>query len=279
MEKQSKEGESMGRQRNPERDRSKQRYIEAEGQITTKELAAAAGVPEVRIRKWKSLDKWDEALKNKPRKKGGQKGNKNAAGRTPAKDGNRNAVTHGAYVKPDYADIDPDKANEIMNLSADQALQQMIEELQSLLVKREYLEELLKKYTNDEAEGRFYVDRIVHMIIPKSLEELDKESESGYKSKCNDPDPAGEDGEEFRTSMKTIIKDSAFNRSLKILAELNKTHGRIVKQLDSIKSYELEQQRVSIERERLALAKQKALGIFDVDEDDGEDIVVDDYEE
>ena len=136
MEKQSKEGESMGRQRNPERDRSKQRYIEAEGQITTKELAAAAGVPEVRIRKWKSLDKWDEALKNKPRKKGGQKGNKNAAGRTPAKDGNRNAVTHGAYVKPDYADIDPDKANEIMNLSADQALQQMIEELQSLLVKR-----------------------------------------------------------------------------------------------------------------------------------------------
>ena len=86
----------MGRPRNPERDKSMQRYLDADGKIETAELAKLAGVPEVRIRKWKSEDSWDEALKNKPKKRGGQKGNKNAAGKTPAKKGNKNAVTHGA---------------------------------------------------------------------------------------------------------------------------------------------------------------------------------------
>lgn len=75
----------MGRPRNPERDKSMQRYLDADGKIETAELAKLAGVPEVRIRKWKSEDGWDEALKKKPKKRGGQKGNKNAAGKTPAK--------------------------------------------------------------------------------------------------------------------------------------------------------------------------------------------------
>ena len=42
----------MGRPRNPERDLSLQRFLEAGGDITTAELAKAAGVNESRIRKW-----------------------------------------------------------------------------------------------------------------------------------------------------------------------------------------------------------------------------------
>ena len=41
----------MGRPRNPERDKSMQRYLDAYGKIETAELAKLAGVPEVRIRK------------------------------------------------------------------------------------------------------------------------------------------------------------------------------------------------------------------------------------
>lgn len=74
----------MGRPRKPERDQALQQYLDSDGNISTKELAVAAGVPEARIRKWKSEDKWEECLKNRPRKKGGQHGNKNAAGKTPA---------------------------------------------------------------------------------------------------------------------------------------------------------------------------------------------------
>ena len=46
----------MGRPRNPERDKSLQRYLDADGKIGTAELAKLAGVPESRIRKWKSED-------------------------------------------------------------------------------------------------------------------------------------------------------------------------------------------------------------------------------
>ena len=53
----------MGRPRNPERDKSMQRYLDADGKIETAELAKLAGVPEVRIRKWKSEDSWEDVYK------------------------------------------------------------------------------------------------------------------------------------------------------------------------------------------------------------------------
>ena len=136
----------MGRPRNPERDNSLQRYLESDGKISTAELAQLAGVPEVRIRKWKSEDNWDEALKNKPRKRGGQKGNKNAAGKTPAKKGNKNAVTHGAFAQAGYEDIDPEQAAAIQNIGTPTALSQMMEELQALYLRTAYLEKLLSEY-------------------------------------------------------------------------------------------------------------------------------------
>ena len=42
----------MGRPRNPERDKSMQRYLDTDGKIETAELAKLAGVPEVRIRNY-----------------------------------------------------------------------------------------------------------------------------------------------------------------------------------------------------------------------------------
>ena len=103
----------MGRKRNPERDQSLRRYIESGGKMTLDELAEAAGVPKARISKWKSEDKWEEKLKEAPKKRGGQPGNKNAGGRTPAKDGNKNAVTHGAYAKAGIEDIAPEEVEKI----------------------------------------------------------------------------------------------------------------------------------------------------------------------
>lgn len=66
--------EGMGRKRNPERDQSLQRYIESGGKMTIEELAAAAGVPKARISKWKSEDKWEDKLKEAPKKKGRAEG-------------------------------------------------------------------------------------------------------------------------------------------------------------------------------------------------------------
>jgi len=262
----------MGRKRNPERDQSLKRYIDSGGKMTLDELAAAAGVPKARISKWKSEDKWEERLKEAPKKKGGQRGNKNAAGRTPKKDGNKNAVTHGAYAKAGVEDIDPEKAKQILAIKPGSSLEKMTEELQSLLVRKAYLEGLLGQYTDPSAEGTFYADKLVHMTVPKTLEEIQGEQDSGIDTgQVKDPEGSTE---KLKTAMKTIIKSSAFDRAMKVEAELNRLHGRIIKQIDSIKSYEMEERRLSLEERKYQLAKQKLTGEIIVD-DETEEIIDD----
>lgn len=63
----------MGRPKNPQRGVCLKKYLDSGGTITTAQLAEEAGVPASRIRKWKSEDKWEEQLRNAPRKRGGQK--------------------------------------------------------------------------------------------------------------------------------------------------------------------------------------------------------------
>ena len=255
----------MGRPRNPERDKSLQRYLDADGKIETAELAKLAGVPESRIRKWKSEDSWEEALKKKPRKRGGQKGNKNAAGKTPAKKGNKNAVTHGAFAQVGFEDIDPEQAAAIKNMGTPTALSQMMIELQALYVRKAYLESLLKEYEAADAGG-FYTDKIVHMIVPKNTEEEDCGME---QSKAADP----EGGKEiYKTAMKSIIKSSPFDRAMKVESEINKLHGRIIKQLEGIKAYELEDRRLTLAEKQFELNKQKLTGEFEIDPTEDDEI-------
>lgn len=254
----------MGRPRNPERDKAMQAYLDSDGQATTKELAVAAGVTESRIRKWKSEDKWAEALKNKPRKRGGQPRNKNAAGRTPAKDGNRNAVTHGAFAQVDGSDIPEEDLAAIMDIQPGETALRMNEELQGLLVRKVYLTGLLREYTDPDKQGGFYTDKIVHMVVPIPAEEKAQAEGMGLDlNAAADPEGGAED---LKTAMKTIIKSSPFDRMMKVEAELNKLNGRIIKLLDSMRAYEMEQLRLDVERKRLKLAQQKAIGAFDVED-------------
>lgn len=259
----------MGRPRNPERDASLQRYLDADGDISTKDLAAAAGVPEARIRKWKSEDEWEVCLENKPKKKGGQPGNKNATGRTPAKEGNRNAATHGAYVQAGYDDIDQDAAREIMELRPGESLGRMMKELQQLLVREAYLNKLLEEYQEADAAGRYYPDKVVHMIVPKSIEDIEQEEGMGIEVGQAE-DPEGEGKEKFKTAMKTIIKASPFDRTMKVEGELNRLNGRIIKLLDSMKAYEMEDRRLKLEEKKYKLQKQKVTGEFDFDPEEEE---------
>lgn len=259
----------MERRRNPQRNLSLERYIERDGKITLEELAKAAGVSKACISRWKSQDKWDEALKNKPRKRGGQKGNKNAAGKTPAKRGNKNAVTHGAFAQVGFKDISPEKAEEILNMKTVEAMPHMMAELQALYLRKAYLEKLLAEYEAPEAGG-FYTDKIVHMIVPKSIKDKQAEEEASITTgTAEDPeDEGGQQGECFKTAMKSIIKSSPFDRAMKIEAELNKLHGRIIKQLDSIKAHEMDSRRLQLEERRIELMKQKLTGEIDIDPED-----------
>lgn len=259
----------MARPRNPERDKAKKMYLQSGGQISTKELAALAGVKENRIRKWKSLDKWEEALENMPKKRGGQPGNKNAAGPTPAKQGNKNAVTHGAFAHVDIEDLTEEQAQAILDMKPGETILRMNEELQGLLVRKTYLTGLLENFTNPDKQQEYYTDKIVHMVVPIPQEERTQAEEMGLELEVA-TDPEG-GKESLKTAMKTIIKASPFDRAMKVEAELNKLNGRIIKLLDSMRAYEADQSRLALERLKYQLARQKATGEFEVDVEDDAD--------
>lgn len=99
----------MGRARNPARDKAYNLWAESDGKAQIKDIAATLGVPDSRVRKWKSEDKWEQKIKEqskkerseKPlRKKGAQPGNKNAVGNKGGGPvGNQKAIKHGGYAK------------------------------------------------------------------------------------------------------------------------------------------------------------------------------------
>ncbi|MGG4132526.1 phage terminase small subunit-related protein [Paenibacillus illinoisensis] len=52
----------MPRERSPERDKAKLMWVESGGTMKLKDIAAAFSIPESRVRKWKSMDRWKDEL-------------------------------------------------------------------------------------------------------------------------------------------------------------------------------------------------------------------------
>ncbi len=262
MEKQTKGGFAVARKKDENREKAKQLFLDSEGLMSNPEIAEALGVDSAKVRKWKCIDKWKEALENKPKKKGGQKGNQNAKGHG-APPRNKNAETHGAYSTVYFEELTEEEKTLIESVTLDTE-DNMLRELQTLIAKENDLKKRINSLNNDDT-GQLYTDKVVEMRTPKKADNEDGDPYEEY---------AGGEGEGKKpaldVAMETTIKSSAFERAMKLEAELNKIHGRIIKLLDSIKSYELEQRRISLEEKRYALMKQKLKGEYEVDPDTGE---------
>lgn len=246
----------MGRPRDPRRDAAKDFFLARNGQVTTKELAEKAGVPDSTIRKWKSLDGWQAALdkKKSKRRRGGQPGNKNAVG-AGAPIGNRNAETHGAYSTVHLNDLSEEDRQYIESIGLDSA-ENMTRELQLLTAKERDLRRRIRALEGEQADT-LHTDKVIEMLVPKGQQDGAEAPTEGV-------------GEDLKTAMRTVIKASPFDRQMKLEAELNKVHGRIIKLLDSIKGYEMEARRLELEERKFRLAKQRATGEYNVDPDTGE---------
>ncbi|MDT8979993.1 phage terminase small subunit [Paenibacillus sp. chi10] len=91
----------MARERSPQRDEAMKMWLDSGGNMKLKDIAAALGLGETQIRKWKSVDRWADALNsnvtnesnsNVTKRRGAPKGNKNAVGNSGgAPKGNQNA--------------------------------------------------------------------------------------------------------------------------------------------------------------------------------------------
>ena len=252
----------MARKKDENREKAKQLFLDSEGIMSNPEIAEALGVDSAKVRKWKCIDKWNEALENKPKKRGGQKGNQNAKGHG-APERNRNAETHGAYSSVYFDELTEEEKTLIESVTLDTS-ENMLRELQTLIAKENDLKKRIAKLNNDDT-GELYTDKVVEMRTPRKAED----NPDPYGS-CTGEEQGGSNTTPLDVAMETTIKSSAFERAMKLEAELNKIHGRIIKLLDSIKSYELEQRRISLEEKRYTLMKQKISGEYDVDPDTGE---------
>ncbi|MCY9593733.1 terminase [Paenibacillus chitinolyticus] len=103
----------MSRERSPARQSALKMWLDSGRELKPKEIAAKLGVSDAMVRKWKSIDKWEEQPDPKPRRRGAPGGNKNAVGNRGGPGGppgNSKAVTHGLFRKilpddPSYLEI------------------------------------------------------------------------------------------------------------------------------------------------------------------------------
>lgn len=166
----------MARERNPERDKARRIWLDSGGTLTARQVAEQVGVKPEQVRKWKSLDSWAAELEAQkpPRKRGGQPGNKNAAG-AGAPHGNRNAETHGAYSTVRLADLPDEQREYIESITLDTGTN-MLSELQLLIAKEADLQSKITKIENGDPDA-LYIDRVVEMCAPKSTERLEQQQE------------------------------------------------------------------------------------------------------
>ncbi|MCL2356626.1 MAG: hypothetical protein FWC70_05620 [Defluviitaleaceae bacterium] len=197
---------------------------------------------------------------NPPRKRGGQPGNSNAAGHgAPFK--NKNAETHGAYSTVNMGDISPAERKRILGMGAD-VRAHLLDVLRRLWAKEAGLHARIARLEAGGASA-LYTEREIEMLVP-----------SGGSGA--DSDMPGGKAESMTTAMKTIIRAAPFDMIIKLSAELDKTQGRIVKTLDTLRAFENDNKRLDLDRRKYTLAKQKAFGEYNVNLETNE--LNDDYE-
>ncbi|WP_366294401.1 phage terminase small subunit-related protein [Paenibacillus sp. AN1007] len=284
----------MARERSPERDKAKLMWLESGGQMKLKDIAAALSVPESRIRKWKSMDRWEDELNGSvlgdskgsapngtngsaPKSRGAPKGNKNAVGnRGGAPPGNRNAVGNrggeggpyrnkhalktGMYETIFLDALEPDEQDMLNQIDTD-PLAQLNEQLIMLsLQERRHMKRvksLESGLTDEERKTK-----------QEPMERQDKVSMLSPKTGKQITVPVTTEG--MKVTEITTLVTSKLDKILKQEEALVKTRDKKLRVINLIASLQQEEEKLRIARERLELDKYKALG-HGGDEGEGED--------
>ena len=232
--------------RSAKRDTAKAEYLAlkvAGEKVNLRDLADSQGVAYQTLRNWKKLDKWDDDLPKK--KRGGQPGNKNSAGKKNAAGhhegapaGNKNAEKDGAYSAV-FFDMLSQEDRDFIEKTPTDSRKNMIHELQIL------------KYRE-------------HKILGKIAEYEKAPQEELYISSLLDMRAPGGNGKQKKDganqTMGMYSKDSAFARVLKLQEALYKIQGRIAAITNSLRAMEEAAQRMEMEKERLSIMRMKAEG-------------------
>ncbi|WP_405131143.1 phage terminase small subunit [Paenibacillus sp. FSL H8-0317] len=295
----------MARERSPERDKAKLMWIESGGKMMLKDIAAALSVPESRVRKWKSMDRWEVQFNgsaegspkgNVPngangsvsKSRGAPKGNKNAFGnRGGAPPGNQNAVGNrggdggpyrnkhalktGMYETIFLDTLEPDEQDMMDQIDTD-PLAQLNEQLIMLsLQERRHMKrvKLLESGLTDEERK----------TKQELMQRQDKVSMLSPKTGKAITVPLTTEG--MKVTEITTVVTSKLDKILQQEEALVKTRDKKLRVINLIASLQQEEEKLRIARERLELDKYKALGHgdesgggndVDDEDDDGDDL-------
>ena len=244
--------------RSEKRDTAKAAYIALKSQgekVNLRELAEQQGVTYQLLRNWKAADRWDDALPK--RKKGGQPGNRNSAGKQNAAGshegapkGNKNAEKDGAYSAVFFNMLTPEE-QELMQKTPLGGREALEHEMMILKIREHKIMSKIAEYEK-QPEDALFINSLLDMRIPGGKGE---KREDGAKQ-----------------TMGMYSKDSAFARILKLQEALYKVQGRIATIAASLRALEESEKRMELERERLEIMRMRATGAvpFDDPEEDTE---------
>lgn len=275
----------MARERSPERDKAKQMWLESSGTMKLKDIAAALFVGESKVRKWKSLDRWEDDLKgnapleNKgsvPHNRGAPKGNTNAVGnRGGAPPGNQNAKGNKGGAGGPYRNkkaLRTGMYETIFMDTLDEEEQGLLEQIDtSPIVQAE--EQLLML----SLQERRHLKRI-KLLEEGMTDEESKIKEELLQRKDKVPYTNPKTGKESIVSLLTegmkvteitTIAASKLDKILKQEEALTKTRDKKIRVINLITNLQQEEEKLEIARERLELEKFKVYG--DKPEGDGEE--------
>lgn len=163
----------MPRPRSPNRDKAFELWKESGKNRTLKEIAQELGVSESQVRKWKNLDKWDEAqaLPNVTKSIGNaaeSKGNVTIEEKTPKRKrggqkGNQNRYVHGLYANPTMDMIPQEELNRLSQMNFDNPAELLIDEIMLLTVRERQLLESIQRY-QDQKNG-LSLDGVTRRVV------------------------------------------------------------------------------------------------------------------
>lgn len=232
--------------RSEKRDAARSAYLamkERGEKVNLRELAERQGVTYQLLRNWKAADKWDEELPK--RKKGGQPGNRNSAGKQNAAGshegappGNKNAEKDGAYSAV-FFDMLTETERELIRHTPLGGREALEHEMMILKFREHRIMSKISEYEK-QPEDALFINSLMDMRAP-----------GGKGAKRADG---------AKQTMGMYSKDSAFARILKLQEALYKVQGRIATIAASLRSLEEADKRMELERERLEIMRMRATG-------------------
>lgn len=148
----------MARPRSPNRDKAKELWIKSGRTRLLKDIAEELNVSEEQVRKWKNQDRWDKVTlpndnSNATKQKGGQLGNKNAAGNkggAPPRH-NKNALKTGEFETLFFDTLNQEE-KELLEVIPQDKEQLLLQEIQLLTVREHRMLKRIQLLKETECE-------------------------------------------------------------------------------------------------------------------------------